>query len=193
MSLSKWRVKASRQVLRDRWIAVRADDCVTEDGVEISPYYVFDYPDWVHVVALDSQNRVLLIRQYRHGSGAISIELPAGAIDPADADPLAAGARELLEETGFGGTMSLSGVASPNPATHSNRIHTVVARNVTPVGERRVDPTERTEPFFVSIEEAVRLATSGEMVAAIQVASLLSALLDMGALELSRDGSPSRD
>ncbi len=48
-----WTVNHSRYVLRDRWITVRADDCVTSQGVEIAPFYVLEYLGWVHVVALD--------------------------------------------------------------------------------------------------------------------------------------------
>lgn len=86
-------------VLRDRWISVHADDCVTAEGVEISPYYVLEYPDWVNVVALDEYDHVLLIRQYRHGLGRISLELPCGGAEPGEST-LDAARRELLEETG---------------------------------------------------------------------------------------------
>jgi 8-oxo-dGDP phosphatase len=186
VTIKAWRALSSREVLRDRWISVRADDCVTADGVEVSPYYVLDYPDWVHVVALDPLDRVLLIRQYRHGAGVISIELPAGGVDPSDADILAAGARELAEEAGYGGRMSLVGVHSPNPANHSNRVHTVVARDIWPVGSPKKDPLEEIEPFFVDVDEAVRLATSGEMISAMQVASLLLGLRSAGLLHFGR-------
>ena len=177
----KWRVTASRYVHKDRWIAVRADDCLTEDGVSIAPYYVLEYPDWVHVVALDADHNVLLIRQYRHGLGDFSLELPAGAMDTADTDPLAAAARELLEETGYAGAMSLVGRTAPNPANHKNRIHTVVARNITRVAAAADDPTERIELLWVPAGEAIRLVLDGEMVAAIQVASLLTGLVHAGA------------
>jgi 8-oxo-dGTP pyrophosphatase MutT (NUDIX family) len=186
VTIKAWRTLSSREVLGDRWITVRADDCVTADGVEISPYYVLDYPDWVHVVALDPLDRVLLIRQYRHGAGIVSVELPAGGVEPSDADILAAGARELAEEAGYGGRLSLVGVNSPNPANHSNRIHTVLARDIAPVGAPQKSPFEEIEPFFVDVDEAVRLATSGEMASAIQVASLLLGLRSVGLLRFSR-------
>jgi 8-oxo-dGTP pyrophosphatase MutT (NUDIX family) len=186
VTIKAWRTLNSREVLRDRWISVRADDCVTADGLEISPYYVLDYPDWVHVVALDPLDRVLLIRQYRHGAGIVSVELPAGGVEPSDADILTAGARELAEEAGYGGRVSLVGVNSPNPANHSNRIHTVLARDIAPVGAPQKSPFEEIEPFFVDVDEAVRLATSGEMASAIQVASLLLGLRSAGLLRFSR-------
>lgn len=181
----KWRVTASRYVHKDRWITVRADDCLTDDGVSIAPFYVLEYPDWVHVVALDAQDNVLLVRQYRHGLGDFSLELPAGAIDPADADSLAAGARELLEETGCAGTMEFAGLSAPNPATHTNLIHTVVARGVRPVAAPADDPTERLELLWVPVDEAIRLALGGQMVTAIQVASLLTGLAHAGVVTIA--------
>jgi 8-oxo-dGTP pyrophosphatase MutT (NUDIX family) len=184
VTIKAWRTLNSREVLRDRWISLRADDCVTAKGLEISPYYVLSYPDWVHVVALDPLDRVLLIRQYRHGAGVTSIELPAGGVEPSDADILAAGARELVEEAGYGGRMSLVGVNSPNPANHSNRIHTVLARDISLVAPPQDNPFEEIESFFVDVDEAIRLATSGEMVSAIQVASLLLGLSSAGLLHL---------
>jgi hypothetical protein len=47
----KWHVIGSQTLMRDRWIDVRADDCITSVGVKISPYYVLTYPDWVHADA----------------------------------------------------------------------------------------------------------------------------------------------
>lgn len=176
----KWRVTASRQVLQDRWIKVRADDCVTDEGVEVAPYYVLEYPDWVEVVALDVDDNVLLIRQYRHGSGGISIELPAGAMEPGDADPCAAADRELLEETGCAGVMTRVTDTSPNAGTHANRVHTIVARDVVVVAEPKDDPAERIERFWVPAAQAVRMALNGEISVGMQVGSLLVGLAHAG-------------
>ena len=61
-ALRPWRVQASRLALVDRWIRVRADDCLTAEGVEVAPFYVLEYPDWVHVVAVSPDQQILLIR-----------------------------------------------------------------------------------------------------------------------------------
>ena len=89
-----WSVTGARSVIRDRWIDLRADDCLTSDGHVVAPYYVLRWPDWVQIVAIDDEDHVVLIEQYRHGLGIISLELPSGAIDAADASPIAAGKRE---------------------------------------------------------------------------------------------------
>ena len=176
----KWRVTASRYIHRDRWITLRADDCLTDDDVPIAPYYVLEYPDWVEVVALDAENNVLLVRQYRHGIAGFTLELPAGGMDPSDADPCVAGARELLEETGCAGVMTLVGDARPNAGTHTNRVHILLARDVIQVAEPKDDPTERIERIWIPAAEALRMALAGEMVVSMHVASLLRGLTQAG-------------
>jgi hypothetical protein len=70
--LLPWRVKASRHIHKDRWISVRADDCITADGVDVSPFYVLEYPDVVLVLAITADNQIILVRQYRHGLGDVT-------------------------------------------------------------------------------------------------------------------------
>ncbi|NHN84942.1 NUDIX domain-containing protein [Acetobacter musti] len=172
-----WTVRSSKYVLKDRWISVRADDCLTPDGTEIAPFYVLEYPDWVQVVALDGEDHVILVGQYRHGLGGMSLELPAGVMEPGDDGPLSAGARELREETGYGGAeWRCVGRLSPNPSTHNNFCHVVLAQGVSFLGEPVDDPTERIRVVRVPVAEAVQLAMSGGIVQAMHVASLLMAL-----------------
>lgn len=172
-----WTVDASRHVLQDRWLSVRADDCTTNDGVSIAPFYVLEYPDWVQVVAIDTDDQIILVRQYRHGLGVISLELPAGGFEPTDAGPLEAAARELVEETGYVATsLRLIASLSPNPASHNNRVHVVLAEGVERRQSAEQDPTERLNVLRKPVDEVVRLALAGEMVQAIHVASLALAL-----------------
>jgi NUDIX domain len=97
----KWHVIGSQTLLRDRWIDVRADECITAAGVKISPYYVLTYPNWVHVVAITSAGSLVLVRQYRHAVSEFLLELPGGAVDAEDPSLEQAARRELQEETGF--------------------------------------------------------------------------------------------
>ena len=180
MSDGKWRVTASRIVHKDRWIHLRADDCVTDEGAVIAPYYVLEYRDWVELVALDAGNNVLLVRQYRHALGDISTELPAGGMDADETDPVEAARRELLEEAGCAGTLTLLGETRPNAGTHTNRIHIILARDVVKVAEPKDDPHERLETLWVSAAEALRMALAGEMTVGMQAASLLRGLAAAG-------------
>jgi 8-oxo-dGTP pyrophosphatase MutT (NUDIX family) len=180
-NLSPWQVKSSRIVHRDRWICLRADDCVTASGVEIAPYYVLEYRDWIHIVAITPGNEIVLVRQYRHALGAVSTEIPAGSMDAGERDPLVTAARDLEEETGYvSKDLRLVTRLSPNPATHSNAICLVLAMNAEPLGERNLDETEELEVMCVTCDEAVQMALSGGMVQALHASSLLIALAAAG-------------
>lgn len=184
MSDGKWRVTASRIVHQDRWIHLRADDCVTDEGAVVAPYYVLEYPDWVEIVALDARNNVLLIRQYRHGFGDFSTELPAGGMDAGEIDPVAAAARELMEEAGCVGALTLIGGSRVNPSSHANCSHIVLARDVVRVAEPKDDPAERIESLWVPAAEAIRMALAGELTNGMHVASLLRGLAAAGVAKI---------
>jgi 8-oxo-dGTP pyrophosphatase MutT (NUDIX family) len=184
-TLSPWTVTSSRRIHDDPWLKVRAESCVSAGGVEITPYYVLDYPDWVQVVALDPEGNLILVKQYRHGLGAVSVELPAGGMEPEDRDPIAAAARELAEETGYrSDDLKLVGTLSPNPATHSNRIHTVLALDARPVGPATPDHTEEIAVMLLPVAQAVPFALSGGMVTALHLGSLVTGLQAAGRLTL---------
>jgi len=183
--LRPWRVERSRRLVDDRWLRLRADDCVTADGQAVSPFYVLEYPDWVHVVAVSPDDRILLIEQYRHGIGQVSLELPAGAIDAEDADPIAAARRELAEETGCeGGAAQLLPASAVNPASHTNRAQTVVIRDVVRTQAPAFDPGEDIEAFWACPEEALAHASAGR-IPGLQAASLAAAFLALGWLKYS--------
>ncbi len=172
-----WRVLSSETVLDSPWLKVRADRCVTGEGHEISPYYVLDYPDWALVVAIATDGQLILVQQYRHGVGATSTELPCGGVDAADADPVAAGARELLEETGYaGGEWTWIARLAANPATQTNYCHVVLATGVEKQAEPVEDAAEKLRILRMPVAAAVNLALSGGMIQSMHVAALALAL-----------------
>jgi len=169
-ALKPWTVTASRIVLADRWIRVRADSCVAANGDAIDPFYVLEYRDWVHVVALTDDDRLVMNRQYRHGAGEVHLELPGGVMDAADADAIAGGARE------FRHVVSLR----PNPATHTNRLHTVLALGAAPAGAQSFDNGEEIAVELIPVPEVLRVIRQGEVQQSTHVASLLLALAAAG-------------
>lgn len=181
----RWTVTGSRRVHRDRWISLRADDCVTPDGVSVSPYYVLEYPDFVAALVLDRVGNVVLVRQYRHGLGVVALELPGGVVDDADADPVGAAVREGREETGYtGGTARLLRTLSTHPAKMANRFHLVLIDGATCCEAVAADPGEAIEVVPVPVAEAVALALSGAVVNATQIGMLLAGLQAAGRLSL---------
>lgn len=172
-----WRVAGSARALDDPWLRVRVDRCVTDAGDEVSPYYVLEYPDWVHIVAIDEADRILVTRQYRHARQRAFVELPGGAVDPADASPMAAAQRELREETGHaGGEWCAAGRLAVNPATHTNLVHCFVVRGSSPVTAPKHSPSEQISSTFVTVNRLYELIDSGDFGQALHVATLFLAL-----------------
>ena len=186
-----WTVTSSRIIHRDRWISLRADDCVSDEGVEFAPWYVIEQRDWVQVVAVTDANEVVLIEQYRHGRGIVSLELPTGVLDSPDEPPNAAGQRELAEETGFTArNWRLLASIPVNPANHDNLTHIVLATGATLTGIPADDPHERIRAHLRPAAEVVALARSGGITQSMHVAGLALGLTELGLWRKSADVFP---
>jgi len=185
MPATVWKLVSSRYVIRDRWMTLRADHCEMADGTRIDPYYVQVPPDWVHIVAFDLRDRILLIRQYRHGARVISNELPCGTVEPNETAAQAA-ARELLEETGCTAqTLAPLPILSPNPACYANRIHAFVATGTRRIQAQTLDETEEIEFEFVSIPAVLALIDTGAFPQALHITSLFLALRTLGRMTIT--------
>ena len=117
--------------------------------------------DWVNVVPVTPQGKVVLIRQWRAGSDEVAIEVPGGIIDPGE-DPLDSASRELDEETGYRcRKMIRTGRLRPNPALQRNFLHTFVALDATPDGPPRLEEREAIESFEATWDEVDAMIASG--------------------------------
>lgn len=133
-------------------------------------FYGIRSSDWVNVLALTPEGEAVMVRQYRHGSGEITLEFPGGLVDPGET-PEQAVARELLEETGFRAEeiVPLGGV-SPNPAIFTNRLHGFVARGARRVAAVSNDGTEETHVELVPLADVRRHIREGRIDHALVVA-----------------------
>lgn len=131
-------------------------------------------PDWVNVVAVTDRNEMLFVRQWRFGTRTFTLEVPAGLMDAGE-EPLAAGQRELLEETGYAGANArVIGTVLPNPAFMNNRATTIYIPRVTRVAEQQLDPMEELEIVKIPIEEVDRmLEEGGELATALGMVALM--------------------
>jgi 8-oxo-dGTP pyrophosphatase MutT (NUDIX family) len=181
MSLSPWKVISSNSVVSSSWLSLRRDVCETTTGVCVDPYYVVETPDWAQVFALNRTGQVLVVRQYRHGAGLLTTELPSGRIDPGET-ALGAAKRELREETGFiSNDWQAISVIPANPARQATYAHGFIARDVERAGEPNLDPTEDIETDFMELGELLDLGKRGE-VPAPHLAGVLDALRALGRL-----------
>lgn len=124
----KWKTTASKYIVNDRWLKLRADTCVTPDGHMLDPYYVSEYSDWITCLAIDQRGDVVMLKHYRYGADEYLFEVVAGMMEESDASPEATTKRELAEEIGYqGGTVFRTGVSYANPAIQTNKVHSFLA------------------------------------------------------------------
>lgn len=179
----RWTVEGSATIHRDRWVCLRADDCRSAGGVPIAPYYVLEYPDWAHVLARTEAGRFLLVEQYRHGVGRRTLELPGGVLDP-DESPLQAASRELREETGHAAArLEPLAELSPNPGTHSNRVHGVLALDTRRVGPPATEPGEELVLHEVSADQLLALLDEDRLTTGYQAAIAYKGLRRLAAMQ----------
>ena len=144
--MKPWKTISSQVLIRDRWIKVRIDSCVTASGISKQPYYALEYPDWVNIVVLTPELEIVMVRQYRHGVSEVLLELPSGTLEPADNGPAAAVSRELMEETGFKAEEIIhTGRAFANPAIQVNSVWSFLALDAKVVSQLQLDPGEGIE------------------------------------------------
>lgn len=174
--MEHWIRTGRRTLVKDRWVTLHADDCRLPGGRDISPYYVMEEKEWVHVVAIDAQGLILVTWQYRYAAGVVVAELPGGTTDEGE-PPLIAAQRELKEETGFVAAEWTSlGWMYANPARQNNRIHCYLARGLTGGGAQALDISEEIAFGFKSIAEVKQMIDTGEFGQSMHIATFLRAV-----------------
>jgi 8-oxo-dGTP pyrophosphatase MutT (NUDIX family) len=186
MSLKPWAFIAKQTVLATRIFRVDEETWRSPRTGRESQFAVVSSPDWVNVVALDARAHLLLIRQFRFGTGHFTLEVPGGMVEPGE-DPRVTAERELREETGYSaaGWVDL-GFIEPNPAIFNNKAHMFLAEGCTRTQELELDPGEDIEVVPTPVEEALRKLHRGEInhalvaVALSRFAAYREGLLDLG-------------
>ena len=136
-------------------------------------FYLLQMVDWLMAVPLTVDGKLLMVRQYRHGSRAASLEVPGGLHDGAGERPEQGAARELAEETGYGGgELSFLGELRPQPALLSNRVRIYLAKDVRKTAAARPDAGEDIEVVLLERREVPARIAGGEINNAMTVAAL---------------------
>ena len=169
---------SSRHIYRGRVLSLRVDELDVEGGRSVRREVV-EHPGAVTIIAFDDQERLLLVRQYRHPVGRDLLELPAGTFDPGD-DPETCALRELQEETGYrpGHLERLGGFyLAPGYCTEYQNVF--LATGLT---KSRLPPDEdeRIELVPLPLEEVLRMVEAGEIEDAKTAAALLLYLRHRG-------------
>ena len=168
-----WETCGERILLETPIVSVKSGPVKSGRNGKKKDFIYFDFPDWVNVIAITPEKKLVMIRQFRYGSKREEIEIPGGMIDPGE-DPVTAGCRELSEETGYvGSSAEIIGKVCPNPAIQGNSCYTVLVHGAELQNEQRFDDMEDIEHFLMSSQEVFRLVDSGRLTHGLVLNGLL--------------------
>ena len=171
-TVEAWRELERKTIAKCRIFDVERSVAASPVDGEPREFDLIKSTDWAQIVPVTADDEVVLVRQYRHGTRRVTVEIPGGLIDPGE-EPATAALRECLEETGYRARVALPlGVVRPNPAMFDNRLHAFYAVDVEP--ERAVQNTgsEITEVVLVPVSDLEELLVAGEIDHALVAATL---------------------
>jgi ADP-ribose pyrophosphatase len=189
MALRPWVFLEQSLVAQTRIFRLVAERWRSPRTGEEHVFSSIDSVDFVNVVALDTQGRLLMIRQFRFGTREFTLEV-AGGMCEAGEDPRETAVRELREETGYvGKTVTPLGHCEPNPAIFNNRAHMFLIEGCEKSGELVLDPGEDIEVTAVPVDEVFAELHAGRITHALVSVALQRFDLHRRGL-LNLDASP---
>ena len=177
-----WKKLSSHYIHKGPWATLRSDKCEMPTGHIVDDYYVLEYSNWVNAVAITEDNKILMVHQYRHAAGIVSLEIPGGVIDEGE-QPLQAIRRELLEETGYQfDDFELLCTIYANPSTADNHTTCYLARGGKKVQGQHLDAQEEIIVETFTIPEVKQLLADNKIAQALHCTGLFYALIKLGEL-----------
>jgi len=178
-----WRVLSSTVLIDSRYLRLRSDAIELPNGARINEYYVRETRGFAVIFPVTPQERVVLVRQYKHGINERVLELPAGAIDPGE-NAVDCAVRELAEETGYAAPRDLELIRAfiTDPTNSDGRFSLFLARDVELRFPQKLDPTEEIDVELASFEDLRRYVRDGTIAVNSHVASIYTTLDYLGKL-----------
>lgn len=170
--IKRWE-KIRTEYLGDfRIFRIRADSSRSPRTGNVHRFFVLESPDWVNVIPLTPERNVVMIRQYRHGTEEVTLEVPGGMVDAGDGDPSVSAARELREETGYEAEEIIHlGSVAPNPAFLNNRCHSYLVRRARRAHAVQLDGAEDITFEEIPLAEIPGLIRDGAITHSLTIAA----------------------
>ena len=178
MSLERWKILSSQRDRSYRVFSLRTDRARSPRTGEAHDFFVLESSSWVNVIPITPAGEVVMVRQYRHGTRDVTLEIPGGLVEDHDT-PEEAAKRELYEETGYRAlSMTPLGYVHPNPAIQNNRCFTFLAHDVFPAGAQEQDDKEDIQVVAHPLTDIRRLIREGEITHALVVVAFYRFFLE---------------
>ncbi len=189
--MKPWKLLNTEYLVNAPWLKVAKETCELPNGKVIDDFYTLWQPDWVLILARTPESKWVMTEQYRHGTGKIALEFPAGIIDKGET-PEQAAIRELQEECGFRlderreardeRCKAYLGSFPVNPDRHRGKFHVVFIDGVVKGGSTHYDSTEEIESLLLSDEELQVKMADGTFNHPLQMAGYLKYKLQKRAM-----------
>jgi ADP-ribose pyrophosphatase len=167
-----WKKLSSKYISQHQYFTAREDVCEMPNGHIVNPYYVVELPPCVCAVAITEDNKIIMVKQYRHPIEQVIYELPGGFIDDNEA-PENAVQRELLEETGYSFThVKHLGSVAANPGILNNFTELFLLTGGKKTSQQKLDADEQIEIVLLPIDVVKQLLQQNKIVQALHVSCL---------------------
>ena len=175
--IEKWKTLSRQTIFDYRRFQLVRHICELPNGSIVDDYYVLEENDIGMVFALTEDHQVILVEQYKQGTGQITLELPAGLFDSEIADPGAEARREFVEETGYDAEkFSFLAKLGNNPTRMNSFFHLFLALDAKPTGRQHLDPNEFIVVNSHPVETVFELIRSGKIDGAMTIAGVYLAV-----------------
>jgi len=157
----KWKLLDAQKIFDSPWLSLENRSYQLPNGLVKNDYLHLNRPDYVFIVVLDEQRRLLVERQYRRGVDDFVYELPAGWVEKGES-PIEAAKRELLEETGVNGSGDACFELYPQPGFSSMKAYVCVLK-INTIATARVGEDEDISTVWIPLEEVQKMVKESEI------------------------------